>query len=399
MRPGATRSTGVLAAALLLLLALLLATATEAGVARADGGAPNLVYAAQEGGGLVVIDIAKRQVVGHLAVGGAPSAVLLSYDSRYAYVAQRATGRVAIVNARTQQVDGELPVGANPQAMVLGLPNLLYVANSGSNSVTVLDPDARRTLASIAVGRHPSGLAIAGAGSGITTTDINDTELYVANTDDDSVYVISTKLRRVIATIPAPGGPLGVAIPPAGGVAYVATRSGTVLAVSLSGHRLLGTVFHLSGPAGTMDYDAVTGQVYVPDPTAGKVYVLRPASDAGGSAPFSIPAEPASTLPFAGGPAAVAITFDGAYGFVAERDAGRVVMFDAAAHKTLATVTVGGAPVALVTGAYAPVVDRMAANVIGIALGVAVLLALFGAALVVSLRIRQRRQASVKGPS
>jgi hypothetical protein len=45
------------------------------------------------------------------------------------------------------------------------------------------------------------------------------------------------------------------------------------------------------------------------------------------------------------------------------------------------------------------VVDRTAANVIGIALGVAVLLALFGAALVVSLRIRQRRQASVKGPS
>jgi hypothetical protein len=102
MRPGATRFTGVLAAALLLLLALLLATATAAGVARADGGAPNLVYVAQEGGGLVVIDIAKRQVVGRLAVGGAPSVVLLSYDSRYAYVAQRATGRVAIVNARTR---------------------------------------------------------------------------------------------------------------------------------------------------------------------------------------------------------------------------------------------------------------------------------------------------------
>src|SRR5258708_11826447 len=242
MRPGATRSTGVLAAALLLLLALLLATATEAGVARADGGAPNLVYVAQDGGGLVVLDIAKRQVVGRLAVGGAPRAVLLSYDSRYAYVAQRATGRVAIVNARTQQVEAELPVGANPQAMVLGLPNLLYIANSGSNSVTVLDPDARRTLATIAVGRHPSGLAIAGAGSGITTTDINDTELYVANTDDDSVYVISTKLRRVIATIPAPGGPLRIVIPPAGRGAQVAPPASAVLAVSLSGHRPLRTV-------------------------------------------------------------------------------------------------------------------------------------------------------------
>src|SRR5260370_8470639 len=279
MRPGATSSTGVLAAALLLLLALLLATATEAGVARADGGAPNLVYVAQDGGGLVVLDIAKRQVVGHLAVGGAPSAVLLSYDSRYAYVAQRATGRVAIVNAHTQQVEAELPVGANPQAMVLGLPNLLYVANSGSNSVTVLDPDARRTLATIAVGRHPSGLAIAPPGNATTTTAISDTDLYVANADDDSVSGISTKLRRVIATLPAPGGPLGVAIPPAGGVAYVGTRSGAVLAVSLSGHRLLGTIFHLGGPAGTMDYDAVTGQVYVPAPPPRKVYILPPPAD------------------------------------------------------------------------------------------------------------------------
>src|SRR5258706_11028572 len=257
MRPGATRSTGVLAAALLLLLALLLATATAAGVARGDGGAPNLVYVAQEGGGLVVIDIAKRQVVGHLAVGGAASAVLVSYDSRYAYVAQRATGHVAIVNARTQQVEAELPVGANPQAMVLGLPNLLYVANSGSNSVTVLDPDARRTLATSAVGRHPSGLAVAGAGSGITTTDINDTELYVANTDDDSVYVISTKLRRGIATIPAPGGPLGIVIPPAGGGVYFPPRSRPARAGSLRGIHPRGTGFHLTVPAGPIVYGAL----------------------------------------------------------------------------------------------------------------------------------------------
>src|SRR5258706_9290854 len=138
-RPGAPRSTGVLAAALLLLFALLLATATEARVAHADGGAPNLVYVAQEGGGLVVIDIARRQVVGRVAVGGAPSAVLLSYDSRYAYVAQRATGRVAIVNARTQQVEAGLPVGANPPAVALGLPNLVYVAPSGRQNGTGLD--------------------------------------------------------------------------------------------------------------------------------------------------------------------------------------------------------------------------------------------------------------------
>src|SRR5262249_48316919 len=113
-----TRAIGLLAAAVWL-AALLLASMGAGGVARADGGAPNLVYVAEEGGALVVIDIAKRQVVGRISVGGAPSAVLLSYDSRFAYVAQRATGHVAIVNARTQQVEAQLLVGASPQAMVL----------------------------------------------------------------------------------------------------------------------------------------------------------------------------------------------------------------------------------------------------------------------------------------
>src|SRR5579859_6051318 len=77
------------AVALALALAWLLAFAGHPSIARADGGAPNLVYGAGAGansGDLVVVDIAKRQVTAHIPIGGGPSAVALSGDSRFAYV-------------------------------------------------------------------------------------------------------------------------------------------------------------------------------------------------------------------------------------------------------------------------------------------------------------------------
>jgi hypothetical protein len=93
----------------------------------------------------------------------------------------------------------------------------------------------------------------------------------------------------------------------------------------------------------------------VPDAAAGEVAVLAPAA-AGGDGTPTVPAEPARTLSPGGEPAAVAITFDGAYGFVAEPGAGRVAMFDPATRRTLATFDVGGAPSAIITGPYPPAV-------------------------------------------
>ena len=62
---------------------------------------------------------------------------------------------------------------------------------------------------------------------------------------------------------------------------------------------------------------------------------------------MALPAEPVRALPFSGGPVAVAITFEGAYGFVAEGDSARVQMFDPAAREVIATLNVGGAPRAI----------------------------------------------------
>lgn len=190
----------------------------------------------------------------------------------------------------------------------------------------------------------------------------------MANAGSDTVSVVGARSHAVLATVAVPGGPTSVVIPATGGVAYVATQAGGVYAVSLARHALLGKLLQLHGPGpAQMDYDAISGQVYVPDAAGNVVDVLRPAT-AGAGAVATLPAEPARTLAVPGGPAAAAITFDGAYGFVAASASGSLVMLDAPSHRVLTTLAVGGHPQGIITGAYPPVLGQQAAFYAGIAL-------------------------------
>jgi hypothetical protein len=82
---------------------------------------------------------------------------------------------------------------------------------------------------------------------------------------------------------------------------------------------------------------------------------LRPASPGTAGAPPALPNEPARTPTLAGGPAAAAITFDGAHLFVVEHASGKVVTYDVPARRLLATIDTGGEPRAILTEPYPPV--------------------------------------------
>lgn len=381
-----------------LAVATLVGMLAPIGAARADGGAPNLAYVAgagPHGDELAIIDVASRKVTGHIGLTGDPVAMLLSFDGRSAYVAERSAGRLAVVNASTKKVAGTISLGGAPQALALstlaGVPTL-FVTVRGANQVAFVQPGLRKVVARVPVGSDPAGEALAAPANGIQTSDINDAELYVANTASDTVSVISIVQRKVIATIPAPGGPVGVVVPNTSNLAYVSTQTGTLLALSIPQHTLLGTVLRLPAGhvAGQMDYNAATGEVYVPDPAGNAVLVVVPASSYGDH--LQVPAEPERTLALDGAPTAVAITFDGAYAFVAERDRGQVVMLDAARHQVLSTIALGGAPVAVVTGAYPPVVSQQTSGNAGfVVVIVAMLVLAMVYAVIVVLRRRGRR--------
>jgi YVTN family beta-propeller protein len=358
---------------LCLLLGASLAIAWSGAIpsARADGGAPNLAYivgGGKQGDELVVVDIGQRRAAWSVALGSQPQGVVLSPDARFAYVTEAGAGRVAIVDTRARQVDGHISAGSGPQAIAVdpsGGLNWLFVANRNSNTLSILDTNTQKARATLPVGQEPVSVAVATPSSGIRdASNSSALEVYVANRHSQTLSVISTGDLQTIATVVLPEPPCALTIPATGGVAYVATCSGKVLAVGLASHQVLGTLFDgLDGEPGMMDYDAVTGQIYVPVLTRDQVVVLRPAGvRADGS--LLAPAEPLRSLSFSGAPSAVAITFDGALGFFAGASSGQVAEIDVASRQTLGTVSVGGSPRAIITGPYPPALDRQASSTV-----------------------------------
>lgn len=360
--------------------------------ALADGGAPNLAYIAgtgAKGDEVAILDIAKHQVTGHVVVGGEPRALALSFDARTLYVAQAGKNTVAAIDTHAQQIAATIAVGKAPAALAINsmLSPALFVANSGDGTVTLIDPNANTIQATIPVGHDPEGIAVAGPGTGIASS--NDLEVYVANRGDNSVSILSYRQRKAIATVAVPGGPEGVVVPPSSGVAYVSTHAGTIAVIGLATHQFLGTLLTVAGATfGRMDYNAITNQVYVPDMAHNTVVILAPAT-AGANGQSHLPPEPARALPMSGGPAAVAITFDGAFAFIAQQGSGQVTELDAATRQTLAQVAVGGAPGAIITGSYPPILNRQTASVVGIIVSVVLLAGIGGVGLLLVVRKRK----------
>lgn len=348
------------------LLALAIVAAGGAPLARADGGAPNLVYVSGTKDGVSVIDIASQRVTATIPLDGDPRGMVLSTDSRFLYVALAGKNSVAVIDALAKQVVNTYPVGPGPQSLLLDLvdPSHLWVANSGGSTVTVLNPDSGKQVATIPVGLHPASVNIAGPTSGITETD-GSSEVLVANQDASSLSVIGSESFKVLTVVPLPNGdnPLWVTVPAFGGTAYVTTKQGHVYGFTLASHQFFGPIFTGQALHG-MDYDAITGEVYVPDSQTNLINVLRPVAT-GQTAPTTLPSQPVRTLALSGGPAYVAITSDGTLGLVGQQNSGDVTFLEVPApHKVLGTVHVGGTPQFVLAGPFPPLVNRQSAQII-----------------------------------
>ena len=103
-------------------------------------------------------------------------------------------------------------VGDEPRGLVVSPDGtLLYVANSGSDNVSVVNALSGATLTTIPVGDYPIGLALSPDGS----------RLYVGNAGSDNVSIIHTGTRMVIASVRVEDYPMGVALSPGGDLLYV----------------------------------------------------------------------------------------------------------------------------------------------------------------------------------
>lgn len=157
-----------------------------------------------------------NQKVAEVAVGDEPNNLAIAANGTI-YVANTVSGTVSVINGPTREIVRTILVGTEPYGIAL-TPNgkKLYVANARSNDVSVIDTATNSVLRTIPnVGVEPRGLAITSDGD----TDDNDEKVYVAEFNavdvpgaiigaDDykqgQVTVLSTQTDSVIGQVVLP---------------------------------------------------------------------------------------------------------------------------------------------------------------------------------------------------
>jgi DNA-binding beta-propeller fold protein YncE len=308
----------------------------------ADGGAPNLAYVAGTAKGISAIDIAQQTVTTTFTVLGNPQAVYLSLDGRFLYVAQPALNQVSMLAAKTGQVICSAHIPGHPSFLSYDTASsTLFAAGNQAASVSDIDMSTCKVLHTITTGAPVTGMAIAGTGS-----NGSGNQLWVSNGSGISIY--DTKTYKETGNIPISAGPRFIDAP-SGFWMYVTTQQGGLDAVQLNSHLVLPLLS--GGQFGTMDFDEITGEVYVPDMAHQQLDVITPPDPSATTAPT----EPGFVYHFKAAPQSVAITGDGQFGFVALIN-GSVAMLDVPGKQLVKTISVGGDPSFIITGLYPPAI-------------------------------------------
>lgn len=311
--------------------------------ASADGGAPNLAYVSGTAHDISVIDVGQGKVIATIQLAGNPRTILLSLDGSSLYVSQPDANQVSVIATYTKRITCTAHLSGKPDLLALDpYANTLYAAGSQASLISALDPQTCAIRHTFKMDSPVYGLALAVAGNGIARG--NSHQLWASGTNQITVFNIET--GQTLAHIPVPGGPQYLT-PPPGTTMYATTRQGSVYAIDFKTHTTRQLLS--GGPFGPMDYDAITGEIYVPDQKNNQLVVLSPTDPTSSQQPR----QPARVIHTQVTPESIAITSDGQLGFVALRN-GTVAMLDAPARQFVYTVVVGGTPHFIITGLYPP---------------------------------------------
>jgi len=199
---------------------------------------------------LSVIDTATLGVTTGALPGG-PTGVVFGPDGSL-YVARTGIGGVAVLDPELRP-SRTIPTGRFPGGVAFA--NRLYVANAGDGTVTVVDPAAPPP---ITVGAQPSGLA----------TSPDGRLLYVADSGSDDVMLIDTTTLAPVATVPV--GPAPAAVVADARRAWVAGAD-QVTVVDAASRAVVASVA-VAGAAVALSPDGA--HLYVADADAGTVRIV-----------------------------------------------------------------------------------------------------------------------------
>ena len=192
---------------------------------------------------LVLID-AGRDVIARTTTTSQKGShmIAMAQDGREAWVANRGSDTVSLVRLPELRVRRNVKVGPGPEGIAAS-PNgrVVAIALQGNGQVVLLDVPSQQAVASLPAGQTPIRVAF---------VPRSFTAL-VSNRGSNDVTVLDLLSRRVLSTVKVGAGPGGIAINASGSRAYVSNGgSNTVSVISIPGYEVKSEIKAGSRPDG-----------------------------------------------------------------------------------------------------------------------------------------------------
>lgn len=308
------------------------------------------VYVANEGAGTVsVIDGSTFKVTRHIAVGSGAHNVQVAPDGKLAWVtnngvpqsgaagkahvgaghgAMAHAGEVWAIDTVTDEVAARVVVGKHPAHVVVSADSRwAYVTNGGDNTVSVVDTASLKVVDTVPTGDYPHGLRLSPDGK----------QVYVANLKGNTVSVIDTESRKEIGQIPMGKGPAQVGFTSDGQRAFVSlSQEASVAVIDPASRKVIRKV-----PVGDVPI-----QLYA-TPDNRLLFVANQGSRKNpGNTVSVIDLANFSTqqIQVGSGAHGVVVGTDGRHAYVSNLYANTVTVIDVQTSKTVATISVGAGP-------------------------------------------------------
>jgi YVTN family beta-propeller protein len=281
------------------------------------------IYTNTTGNRVAVCDGSTRRVRKHILVGDDPSHIELSHDGRRLYVANSGSNDVTLIDTANDEVIATVPTGKRPLLpCVAPYGRCVYLPSGPERTVTVLG-ESGQFIKKLAVGAAPHDIAVSP----------DSRWAYQPNSASHTVSVIDTGDYSVIGEIGVGLGPGHIAFDPESRFAYVAnTLSNDVTVIATADHEVVATI--KAGAAAHLPAISHDGRYgYVANFASDDLTVWDTKDN-----------QVVAQIPVGIYPHFFAASPDGSWLVVSNTGESSVCVIDASTHATVARLEVGGAP-------------------------------------------------------
>ncbi|MEW5922506.1 MAG: beta-propeller fold lactonase family protein [Candidatus Zixiibacteriota bacterium] len=286
-----------------------------------------LIFVANEGSdNLTVIDRFSYRVVDAVKTGSAPRGMVYSRLNRQLYVANSGDNSIVVIDLNTHQTLRTVLLrhGDEPGRMTLSPDEQqLYIVNHGSNTLSVFDTQSFQETDRVTLGVAPAAMAV----------DRISGNVYISNLNSENISIYQPIEQSSTTTLSVGGSPSEIAIDDRDKVLYLAFgRQRKISSIDMRTGNNLGSL-NICSPAVGMAYHRGSRQLYAAMGDCSEIAIIKPENG------FKL-----GQIPVPGRPGLITLDPENRFLLAVMPDEDRLAVINAVNREIMARVEVGDRP-------------------------------------------------------